>query len=127
YIIEGNFLVYGKSAHELMTIAQSILPYIEGRVYRPASLDCNGMPWVEVGDAIVVPTKDDLVETFVMNRTTSGCQSMRDKIEATGNEIRENDFTLNKKIIQLEGKSAVITKNVEEVSVRVTNLQEYTE
>lgn len=127
YIIEGNFLVYGKSAQELLTIAQSILPYIEGRVYRPASLDCNGMPWVEVGDAIVVPTKDDLVETFVMNRTTSGCQAMRDKIEATGNEIRENDFTLNKKIIQLEGKSAVITKNVEEVSVRVTNLQEYTE
>ena len=127
YIIEGNFLVYGKSAQELMTIAQSILPYIEGRVYRPASLDCNGMPWVEVGDVIVVPTKDDLVETFVMNRTTSGCQAMRDKIEATGNEIRENDFTLNKKIIQLEGKSAVITKNVEEVSVRVTDLQEYTE
>lgn len=127
YIIEGNFLVYGKSAQELLSIAQSILPYIEGRVYRPASLDCNGMPWIEVGDAIIVPTKDDVVETFVMNRTISGCQAMRDKIEATGNEIRENEFTINKKIIQLEGKAAVITKNVEEVSVRVTDLKSYTE
>lgn len=78
YIIEGNFLVYGKTAVELLTIATNLLDHISGRIYRPISIDCNGMPWVEVGDGIRIITRDDIVETFVMKRTTKGCQSMRD-------------------------------------------------
>lgn len=127
YVIEGNFLVYGKSAVDLLNIANTLLPYISGRVYKPAAVDCNCMPWVEVGDAIIVPTKDDIVETFVMKRTITGCQAMRDKFEATGSKTIEEQFTLSKQIIQLEGKTTVITKNVEEVSARVTDLKNYTE
>ena len=126
YAIEGNFLVYGKSAQDLLSIAQSLLPYISGRVYRPVSLDCNCMPWLEVGDAIIVPTKDDSVETFVMKRTISGCQAMRDKIESTGSQIREEQFTIQRQITQLEGKSAVIVKTIEGVSATVTDLAEST-
>lgn len=127
YVIEGNFLVYGKSAVDLLNIASTLLPYISGRVYKPAAVDCNCMPWVEVGDAIIVPTKDDIVETFVMKRTITGCQAMRDKFEATGSKTIEEEFTLSKQIIQLEGKTTVIIKNVEEVSARVTDLKNYTE
>lgn len=127
YAIEGNFLVYGKSGQELLSIAQSLLPYISGRVYRPVSLDCNCMPWLEVGDAIIVPTKDDIVETFLMKRTISGCQAMRDKIESTGSQTREEQFTIQRQITQLEGKSAVIVRTVEEVSTTVTNLAEQTQ
>lgn len=126
YAIEGNFLVYGKSGQELLSIAQSLLPYISGRVYRPVSLDCNCMPWLEVGDAIIVPTKDDIVETFVMKRTISGCQAMRDKIESTGSQTREEQFTIQRQITQLEGKSAVIVKTIEGVSATVTDLAEST-
>lgn len=127
YVIEGNFLVYGKSAADLLNIAQSLLPYIYGRTYRPATIDCNCRPWVEVGDAVIAPTKDDVVETFVMNRTITGCQNMRDKYEATGNPIREEQFTINKQIIQLEGKTTIIEKDVEGVKVTVSDLKEYTE
>lgn len=123
YVVEGNFLVYGKSAVELLTIATNILDYISGRIYRPANLDCNGMPWVEVGDGMRIITRDDIVETFVMKRVTSGCQSMRDSIESTGSPKREEVFGINKQIIQLEGKTAVIIKNVEEVSVRLEDLK----
>ena len=127
YAIEGNFLVYGKSASDLLNIANSLLPYISGRTYRPSSLDCNCMPWLEVGDALIIPTKNDVVETFLMKRTISGCQNMRDKIESTGSQKREEQFTIQRQITQLEGKSAVIVKSVEEVSVRVTDLKNYTE
>ena len=126
YTIEGNFLVYGKSAADLLNIANSILPYISGRIYRPASLDCNCMPWLEVGDALIIPTKDDVVETYLMSRTITGCQSMRDKIKSTGSQKREEQFTLQRQITQLEGKSAVIVRTVEEVSTTVTNLAEDT-
>lgn len=127
YAIEGNFLVYGKSAVELLDIAHAIFPEIQGRTYRPAKVECNAMPWVEVGDLLVIPTKDDIVEFFVMKRVINGCQSMMDRIEATGNNKRQEKFGVNKRVIQLEGKSAILEKNVEEVSVRVIDLKEETE
>lgn len=123
YAIEGNFLVYGKSAIELLNIAQTLLPLIEDRVYRPASIECNAMPWLEVGDVIRAITRDDIIETFVMKRTIRGCQAMTDTIEATGAKNREEVFGINKQIIQLEGKAAVIIKTVDEVSVRLTDLK----
>jgi len=126
YAIEGNFLVYGKSSQELLNIAQSLLPRIKGRIYRPVSVDCNCMPWLEVGDAIRLITRDDLIESFVMRRTISGCQAMRDRLESTGSQNREEEFSIQKQIIQLEGKTAIISKNVEEVYVEVSNLKEDT-
>lgn len=127
YVIEGNFLVYGKNSVELLNIAQTLLPHISEKIYRPASVDCNCMPWIEVGDAIRILTKDDIVETFVMKRSISGCQNMRDKIESTGSKKHEEAFSIQKQIIQLEGKTTVIIKNVDEVSARVTDLKNYTE
>ena len=127
YTIEGNFLVYGKNSIELLNIAQSLLPQISGRIYRPSKIQCVGRPWVEVGDAIRAYTRDDIVETFVMKRISTGCQAMTDSYEATGSQHREEVFGINKQIIQLEGKSAVIVKNVEEVSVKLTDLKEQEE
>lgn len=126
YAIEGNFLAYGKSSQELLNIAQSLLPRIKGRIYRPVSVDCNCMPWLEVGDAIRLITGDDLIESFVMRRTISGCQAMRDRLESTGSQNRKEEFSIQKQIIQLEGKTAIISKNVEEVYVEVSNLKEDT-
>lgn len=123
YVIEGNFLVFGKDASELLKIANTILPNIYGRTYRPASLACNAMPWIEVGDALRIPTRDDIVETFVMKRTMSGCQAMKDTIESKGSQTRDEVFGLHKEIIQLEGKSAILVRTVEEVSVKVTDLK----
>lgn len=127
YIIEGNFLIYGKDASELSSIANTIYTAISGRTYRPAKIDCNGRPWLEVGDLVLAPTKDDVVETFVMKRTLSGCQALRDLIESTGNETRQEQFGITSKITQLEGKTAVIINTVDEVSVTLSNLKEETE
>lgn len=127
YIIEGNFLVYGKDANTLLNIAQSILPHISGRTYRPASLKTNFLPWIEVGDALRVITRDDIVETFCMKRETKGIQAMSDTFTSTGSETREESFGIESQIIQLEGKTAVIIKSVDEVSATVTDLKNYTE
>lgn len=127
YIIEGNFLAYGKSATELLSIAQSILPIIHGRTYRPCTVSCRSRPWVEIGDLLVIPTNDDVVETFCIKRQLSGIQATVDTYTSTGSKNREEIFGVEKQIIQLEGKSAVIAKSVEEVSVKVTDLKNYTD
>src|SRR5699024_3367749 len=109
----------------LLNIATSLLNYTEGRMYRPAKVNCNCMPWIEVGDALRIPTKNDIVETFVMKRTISGCQNMRDEIESTGNQKFQGEFGIHKQIKQLEGKTAVISRSVDSVSATVTDLKEY--
>lgn len=127
YVVEGNFLVYGKSADDLATIASSVYDQISGISYRPCKIVTAGLPWVEVGDGLVCYTSDDVIETYCLKRTISGIQGMMDTFEASGSSDCEENFDIQSQITQLEGKAAVIKKNVEEVSVRVTDLKNYTE
>lgn len=127
YIAQGNFLVFGKSAVELMQIASTLFEQIKGRTYRPCQITCPAFPWVEIGDGIITHTKNDIIETYCFRRTLSGIQNMVDEYIAMGNPVREENFGLTSQITQLQGKTAVIKRSVEEVSVKVTDLKEYTE
>ena len=127
YTIEGNFLVYGKSADDLAKIAGTFYGQTSGISYRPCKIVTAGLPWVEVGDGLVCYTSDDVIETYCLKRTISGIQGMMDTFEASGSSEYEENFDIQSQITQLEGKAAVIKKNVEEVSVRVTDLKNYTE
>ncbi|WP_368270751.1 tail fiber domain-containing protein [Enterocloster lavalensis] len=127
YVIQGNFLVYGKSSDELLQIASTIYENISGRTYRPCKIVGPALPWVEPGDGILCYTSDDVIETYCLKRTMRGIQAMRDTFEAKGKPQQVQRFGIQTQLIQLEGKSAVIKKSVEEVSVRVNDLKEFTE
>ncbi|MGL6218739.1 MAG: hypothetical protein ACRC36_11930, partial [Lacrimispora sphenoides] len=127
YIIQGNYLVYGKSAEELPSIAATVYEQISRRIYKPSHIVGPALPWVEVGDGIICYTTDDVIETYCFKRTMKGIQGMMDTYESQGSIEREQSFGLGDQIIQLEGKAAVIKKSVEEVSVRVTDLKAETE
>lgn len=127
YVIQGNYLAYGKTAEELLSIAATVYDQISGRLYRPCQVVGPALPWVEVGDGIICYTTDDVIETYCLKRTLKGIQGMTDTYVAIGNIDQEQGFGLGDQIIQLEGKTAVIKKSVEEVSVRITDLKEYTE
>lgn len=127
YTIQGNFLVYGKSAADLLNIAATVHDNISRKVYRPCKIATAALPWVEPGDGIICYTSDDVIETYCLKRTIKGIQAMMDTFEAEGTQERRENFGIDTQIIQLEGKTAIIKKSVEEVSVRVTDLKEYTE
>ncbi|WP_124067534.1 tail fiber domain-containing protein [Clostridium sp. E02] len=127
YVVQGNYLVYGKTAEELISIASTVYDQISGRIYRPCHVVGPALPWVEVGDGIICYTTDDVIETYCLERTLKGIQGMTDTYVAKGDIEQEQSFGLGDQIIQLEGKTAVIKKSVEEVSVRVTDLKEFTE
>jgi hypothetical protein len=127
YTIQGNFLVYGKDARELLTIAATVHNNISRKIYRPCKIVTQALPWVEPGDGIICYTSDDVVETYCLKRTIKGIQAMMDTFEASGSRERRESFGIGTQIIQLEGKTAVIKKSVEEVSVRVTDLKAETE
>lgn len=127
YTIQGNFLVYGKSAADLLNIAATVHNQISGKIYRSCKIVTQALPWVEPGDGIICYTSDDVIETYCLKRTIKGIQAMMDTFEAAGTRERRESFGIATQIIQLEGKTAIIKKSVEEVSVRVTDLKEYTE
>ena len=127
YTISENFLLFGKTATDLSQIANTILGKISGKTYRPAKIECNFRPWLDVGTSIDFNTNDGEIKTFVMKREISGMQRMRDSIEATGYQAREDTFGINTEILQLKGKAAFLTKNAEEVSAKLIDVEKNVE
>ena len=124
YVIENNFLVYGKNAAELERICTNIYNKIKNIIYRPFSADCKGNPCLEIGDAIRISTKYDLIETYILERTLKGIQSLRDTFNAKGEEYRsENVNSVNKSIIQLKGKTNTLIRNVEETNSHIDDVE----
>ena len=124
YVIQDNFLVYGKGSEELTGIANNIYGKIREIIYRPFSADCKGNPCIEVGDAVRLPTKYEIIESYVLKRTLKGIQALRDNYEATGEEYRSTQAnSVHKSIIQLKGKTNVLTRTIEETNSKITDVE----
>ena len=124
YIIEDNFLVYGKGHDELTQIAQRLLPAMSHRTYRPANVKAKGNLCYEVGDAINVSTKLELVETFILSRTLTGIQALKDTYSAKGKErYDEKVNSVQKSIVQLKGKTNKIARTVEENRLEMLDIE----
>ena len=124
YIIEDNFLFYGKGTEELTGIANNILSKIRGIVYRPFTADCKGNPCLEVGDAIRIPTRYEIIESYILSRTLKGIQALRDSLEAEGEESRTGNVNgIRNSIIQLKGKSNVLERTIEETRSTITDVE----
>lgn len=122
YTISGNFLLYGKTAVELLNIAQSIFPYVYGRTYRPCTLECRAMPWLEPGDALRIITRDDVIETLCMKRTMSGCQAMIDSIESSADESGNATNNLYDSIKEVDGKSYLLLEQADKIVLSMDDL-----
>lgn len=125
YIIEDNFLAYGKSAADLQTIADNVLSVIGVVWYRPAQVEARGNPCLEVGDGILLHTTREDVYTYILQRTLKGIQALRDSYTAEGEEYRTGQVNgIMKSIIQLKGKSNVLTRTVEETKLELKDVNE---
>lgn len=126
YIIEDNFLVYGKSSAELTTIATNILGVIDNVSFVPFKINSIGNPCVEVGDRVTITKSNgDSFESYVLQRSLKGIQSLKDEITATGDEVYPDDVNgINYDIRQLKGKSNVLERTIEETRSTITNVEE---
>lgn len=123
YIVQNNFLVYGKDADELNVIAERLFKKIKDIEYRPFDAKTLGNPCLETGDAIRLMTKYELVESYILKRTIKGIQSLRDSISSSGvYEYSEKVNSVNSSIIQLKGKTNELERNVEETKSTITDV-----
>ena len=124
YIVQNNFLVYGKDANELNVIAERLFEKIKDITYRPFDAKTLGNPCLETGDAIRLMTKYELVESYILKRTLKGIQSLRDSISSSGvYEYSEKVNSVNSSIIQLKGKTNELERNVEETKSTITDVE----
>lgn len=124
YIIEGNFLVYGKEPEELEEIANVLFAKISTISYRPMQVTLKGNPCLEVGDAIILYAKNKDIASYVLQRTIKGIQSLRDVFESQGvYEYAEKVNSANREVKQLKGKINTLEKNVEQTVARIANVE----
>lgn len=122
YIIEDNFLVYGKSPEDLETIAKAVFEKIQYIQYRPFRSSLHGNLCVEVGDAVVFHTRYKDVESYVLERTIKGIQSLKDSFESKGvYEYEEKVNSVNKEVKRLKGKTNILTRTVEKLVSLITD------
>jgi hypothetical protein len=124
YIIEGNFLVFGKSAAAVQAIGQKLFDIIGVLWYRPATVQAIGNPCLEVGAKIRLNTQHEVVETYIFERTLKGIHGLVDNYEAQGKETySENVNSVQKSIVQLKGKMNILTRTAEETKSQIINLE----
>lgn len=125
YVIEDNFLVYGKTAADLQTIAENIYSVISVVWYRPAQVEARGNPCMEVGDGILLYTAQETIYTYILQRTLKGIQKPWDSYSANGEEYRSEKLNgLQKSIIQLKGKTNTLTRTVEETRLEMRDIEQ---
>jgi hypothetical protein len=127
YIIQGNFLVWGKGAEDLNTIATNVLNAVKDIEYRPLSIQpIYSEPYITVGNILTLTTKRDgtNITSYILRNSLDFVQLFHQTLEAEGDEYRDEVVDdVNAEINQLKGKTLKITKNVEEFSVALTDLE----
>ena len=72
YVVQDNFLLYGKGDEELSNIAANLYSVISHIWYRPARVETKGNPCLEVGSGIHLVTKYRIVYSYILQRTLKG-------------------------------------------------------
>jgi hypothetical protein len=124
YVIENNFLVYGKDAATLKAIATNIFDKIKGITYRPAEITSLGNPCIEVGDAVNLSSKYAEINTYVLERTLKGIQALTDSYTAQGEQLRTTQInSSNKSITQLKGRVNRLIRDVDQNKAEISNVE----
>jgi hypothetical protein len=112
----------------ILEMAENIYPNVEGFFYTPFQSDNNGLPWIEVGVDIVSYMAYDYdnstegnpvyktLKFFILSRTLSGLQNLRDSYSAEGDEFQRVFIT------DLQSRVETVVERVSEI---VGQLEDY--
>ena len=126
YIIQGNFLCFGKSTAELTTIAQNIYNQIANKPYRPHKTVITGRPYLEPGDKVTVKFAEGnggTFDTYILKRTTTGEAALLDTYEAKGQKEHREQYGISQQIQQIQGRTNELSRTVDETVNTITSIE----
>ena len=90
--VQSNVLTENMSQTDATAVAAGILSVIADVTYTPTTLTMLASPWIELGDVILVKSKDGTLVAFpVLHRSMSGITFLKDTYEALGIETEQNN------------------------------------
>ena len=127
WTLNTNPLVWGyEEVSNLQQVANNLLAEVNAIQYTPLKkLELAGLPYIECGDYISVETKRSEIRVYLLERTLSGIQALKDSYMANGIEkypIYKPNIQQQTEIVnnQLEE----VTENVENINNQVQNKQD---
>ena len=131
YIIQNNFLLYNYTSAQLKTFAENLLAKVDRVSYRPFSTKAKGNPCLEVGDVVRLNTKNQIIESYILQRTLIGIQSLKDNYDTKGAEYyTEKLNSINRAVsnlsTQTNQKFKVVGETIDNVIESVSDLGEST-
>ena len=128
YVISGNFLISDKTGAELEQIANNLLPIMKQASYTPIkSCTCVGNPCLELGDPIRFNTSQEIVETYILQRTLTGVQSKRDSIVSQGVENHsKNTNSMRETLANVQRRTSTLERNADHLLAQFNDLDENT-
>lgn len=126
YIIQGNFLCFGKTTAELTTIAQNIYNQIANKPYRPHKTVITGRPYVEPGDKVTVKFAEGnggTFDTYILKRTMTGEAALLDTYEAKGQKEHREQYGISQQIQQIQGRTNELSRTVDETVNTITRIE----
>lgn len=124
YVVQNNFLVYGKGTEELTEIAERLLSTINNVAFIPTSVKTIGMPWVQLGDVVKVFSDTRNITFPILSRNMSGISALRDVISADGSEEYSDGVNgISHDIQMLKGKSNVLSRTIEETKSEIKDVE----
>jgi hypothetical protein len=121
YIIQDNFLVYGRSTEDLEGFALNLYNTMKDKPYRPHNTLVDGRPYLQCGDMITVRTQKETFNTYILKRTLKGEASLVDSYEAQGTEKQAQEYGISRQIIQLQSKTNKLIRTVDETVSEVAS------
>lgn len=127
YIIVANPLIYGKEGTPaLVSAITNLLNKIKDIQYRPYTVSKTiGNPCVELGDRITIESKYQTVKSYVIKRTLTGIQALRDRYSSSGDKtypVVQN--SISGEIQRVLGKTNELERTVDGTVSKVTELEE---
>lgn len=126
YIIQGNFLCFGKTTAELTTIAQNVYNAIANKPYRPHKTVITGRPYLEPGDKVTVKFAEGnggTFDTYILKRTTTGEAALLDTYEAKGQKEHREQYGISQQIQQIQGRTNELSRTVDETVNTITRIE----
>lgn len=124
YIIENNFLVYGKTTEEMNAICKKLFEKISKVSYRPFNAVIRGNPCYMVGDSLNIETRYKTVSSYILERRLTGLQALFDDIQAQGVfEYDEDVNSLQKDVFRLKGKTNILQRDIERTRSEIKDVE----
>lgn len=125
YIIQDNFLLYGKTHEELQVVAANLYAVISKIWYCPAHIEAKGNPCLEVGTGLKLHTQYKIIYTYILQRVLKGIQALRDTYDAEGEQYQtEKVNSVQESIVQLKGKTNTLARTVEETRLEIKDIEQ---